>query len=122
MALLGELAPSLAARSTPQDIHGGRASLRCTTRDYLPLAGPVEDIQATLEAGRQQTPTDPVATPGLFLCSGFGSHGITTTPLLADHLASLVAGGISPLEAGNTRLVAPGRFLLRRMKSGDQSL
>ena len=119
LALLETLAPSLTDLSSQQTL-AGRASLRCTTSDYLPLVGPVEDIQASCAEQPQPTPAQPIATPGLFLCSGFGSHGITTSPLLAEHLVSLLTGEISPLNAEHARLIAPGRFLIRTLKSGTQ--
>ena len=121
LALGGTLAPALFGLSG-QEIVGGRASLRCTTRDYLPLVGPVEDIQASCAEKQQHKLAEPIATPGLFLCSGFGSHGISTTPLLAEHLASLLTGEISPLNSEHARLIAPARFLMRRLKSDAQGL
>lgn len=122
MTLLETLAPALLGDLSSEEILGGRASLRCTTSDYLPLVGPVEDIQANYAEKQQPTREKPIATPGLFLCSGFGSHGITTSPLLAEHLVSLLTGEISPLISEHARLIAPGRFLMRSLKSGTQRL
>ncbi len=65
----------------------GRAALRATTPDRLPIAGEV--------------------APGLFVLTGLGSRGFTTAPLLAEHVAALIAGVPSPLPAPLAALVAP---------------
>lgn len=124
LALLSELSPALASSFSESAIAGGRASLRCTTRDYLPLAGPVEDYlksQNTLAGNAGRVSLQPgmlTYEPGLYLCSGLGSHGITTSPLLAEHLASLISGNGLPLSPELRDLVLPGRFLLREMQRG----
>ncbi|MBV9510466.1 MAG: FAD-dependent 5-carboxymethylaminomethyl-2-thiouridine(34) oxidoreductase MnmC, partial [Caulobacteraceae bacterium] len=76
--LLGRLRPALAATLRDQPLDG-RASLRAATPDYLPLAGAVEGAE------------------GLYILSGLGSRGFCTAPLLAEHVAALIAGAPSPL-------------------------
>jgi tRNA 5-methylaminomethyl-2-thiouridine biosynthesis bifunctional protein len=71
---------------------GGRASLRATTVDRLPVAG---------------------AADGLFLLTGFGSRGFSLAPLLAEHVAALAMGAPIPLPADQAELVDPGRFARR---------
>jgi len=73
----------------------GRASVRATTADRLPSAGPAEDA------------------PGLFILTGFGSRGFSLAPLLAEHVAAQVLGAPSPLPGHLADLVAPNRFRLR---------
>ena len=73
----------------------GRAAVRATTPDRLPLAGP------TLDA------------PGLFLLSGFGSRGFSLAPLLAEHVAAEAVGAPSPLPRDLAELVDPARFARR---------
>lgn len=83
-----------------------RASVRATTADSLPLAG---------SAGQ----------PGLYLLCGFGSHGFSFAPVMAEHVAALIAGAPSPLSAESTELIDPDRFrrrLERRGRNFDASL
>jgi tRNA 5-methylaminomethyl-2-thiouridine biosynthesis bifunctional protein len=88
-AALAAVRPALAARLADRPIEG-RASLRATTPDRMPLAGPIE--------------------PGLFILTGLGSRGFTTAPLLAEHVAALMLGMPSPLPADCAALVSPARF------------
>ena len=71
----------------------GRASVRATTPDRMPIAGQL--------------------APGLFALGGLGSRGFTLAPLLAEHVAALALAAPSPLPAQLARIVAPERFALR---------
>jgi tRNA 5-methylaminomethyl-2-thiouridine biosynthesis bifunctional protein len=71
----------------------GRAAVRATTPDRLPLCGALE--------------------PGLFVLGGLGSRGFAVAPLLAEHLAALILGAPSPLPRAFAALVAPDRFRSR---------
>ena len=51
--------------------------------------------------------------PGLYLSSGHGSRGLTSTPLAAEVLASQICGEPIPLSRELQRALAPARFLLR---------
>jgi tRNA 5-methylaminomethyl-2-thiouridine biosynthesis bifunctional protein len=84
--------PTLAGRLAGLRLDG-RAALRATTADRLPLAGSGER--------------------GLLLLTGFGSRGFSLAPLLAEHVAALAVGAPSPLPAGQAGLVDPGRFARR---------
>lgn len=86
--------PALAARIAGLGLEG-RAAVRATTPDHLPLAGGVE------------------GAPGLFLLTGFGSRGFSLAPLLAEHVAAQAAGAVSPLPQDLAALVDPGRFARR---------
>lgn len=76
--------------------HGGptarRAAIRAATPDRLPLAGAVP--------GRE----------GLFVLGGLGSRGFCAAPLLAEHVAALVADRPSPLPRDLARRVDPLRL------------
>jgi len=91
LALAARL-PRLAARLADAPVQG-RASIRATTPDRMPIAGP--------------------ARPGLFLLGGLGSRGFALAPLLAEHVAALALGAPSPLPASLAPIVAPERFALR---------
>ncbi len=68
----------------------GRAAVRATTADQMPLAGQVED--------------------GLYVLTGLGSRGFSTAPLLAEHLAAQICDFPSPLPVDLWPLVDPLRL------------
>ncbi|WP_309646383.1 FAD-dependent oxidoreductase, partial [Phenylobacterium sp.] len=102
-ATLAQALPRLAATLAEAPLEG-RAGIRATTPDHLPLAGPV--------AGRA----------GLFALTGFGSRGFSLAPLLAEHVAALVLGAPSPLPADLASLVDPDRFRARAARRGRNSV
>jgi tRNA 5-methylaminomethyl-2-thiouridine biosynthesis bifunctional protein len=81
--------PVLAERLS-QAALSGRAAVRVTTADHLPLAGSLTD--------------------GLFLLSGLGGRGFCLAPLLAEHVIARVLDIPSPLPRPLSKLVRPGRF------------
>jgi len=98
-AALAEGRPSLAAALADRPLTG-RAALRATTPDRLPIAGPA------------------LSGEGLFVLTGFGSRGFALAPLLAEHVAAQALGAPSPLAADLAELVAPDRFLRRAARRG----
>ncbi|MFV0278622.1 MAG: bifunctional tRNA (5-methylaminomethyl-2-thiouridine)(34)-methyltransferase MnmD/FAD-dependent 5-carboxymethylaminomethyl-2-thiouridine(34) oxidoreductase MnmC [Parahaliea sp.] len=98
----------------------GRVGFRCASPDYLPLAGPVPDLPILLArfAGLRQNARKPIAhygsnMPGLYLNTGHGSRGLTSTPLCAELVASQICGEAPPLPRTLVRALAPARFPLR---------
>ncbi|PIB90661.1 tRNA (5-methylaminomethyl-2-thiouridine)(34)-methyltransferase MnmD [Caulobacter sp. FWC2] len=81
--------PDLASRLTGKTFDG-RAALRATTPDRLPLAGLRDD--------------------GLIVLTGLGSRGFCLAPLLAEHLVARVLGHPSPLPRQLSHLVEARRF------------
>ncbi|MDB5444202.1 MAG: hypothetical protein JWP73_2578, partial [Phenylobacterium sp.] len=100
LATLAEALPALAGRLAGQPLDG-RAAIRATTPDRLPIAGRA-----------------PGAEDGLFWLTGFGSRGFSLGPLLAEHVAALALGAPSPLAADLAELVAPDRFSRRAARRG----
>ncbi|MFA5494912.1 MAG: FAD-dependent 5-carboxymethylaminomethyl-2-thiouridine(34) oxidoreductase MnmC [Porticoccaceae bacterium] len=101
----------------------GRAALRCTTPDYLPIAGPAprlatftEDYQALRRNARADIPLAGTCWPGLWLNCGHGSRGLTYAPLAAELIASLINGEPSPLPRELATALHPGRFIIRDLK------
>ena len=84
--------PALAARLADAPLQG-RAAVRATTADHLPLAGAVPD-----------------APEGLFVLGGLGGRGFCLAPLLAEHLAARILALPSPLPHALAALVEPARF------------
>lgn len=103
LAALRAALPRLAARLEGVPLQG-RAGVRATTPDRLPLAGPAPD-------GRD----------GLFLMTGFGSRGFCLAPLLGEHVAALALGAPSPLPGPLAELVDPRRFQRRAARRGGSS-
>ena len=97
LVTLGEALPQLAARLAGEGLEG-RASLRATSADRLPLAGEVGE--------------------GVFVLAGFGSRGFSLAPLLAEHVAALAMGAPGPLPADQAELVDPRRFARRAARRG----
>jgi len=95
LAILAAALPRFAAGIGAESLEG-RASVRATTPDRLPLAGPA-----------------PGAPAGLFVLTGFGSRGFCHAPLLAEHVATLALAAASPLPAALAELVDPDRFARR---------
>ncbi len=103
-AALTAALPGLAARIADTPLEG-RAAIRASTADRLPLAGAA-----------------PGAEPGLFLLGGFGSRGFSLAPLLAEHVAALALGAPSPLPVALADLVDPIRFRRRAQRRGRNSV
>lgn len=70
----------------------GRAALRATLPDRLPLVGAVD------------------GQPGLYVAAGYASRGVVWAGLLGEALADRMTGQPWPLESGLMRVIAPGRF------------
>jgi tRNA 5-methylaminomethyl-2-thiouridine biosynthesis bifunctional protein len=92
--------PGLAARLAETPLEG-RAAVRATTADHLPLAGAV-----------------PGATAGLWVLGGLGGRGFCLAPLLAEHLTARILGLPSPLPVPLSALVDPARFSSRDQPEG----
>lgn len=98
----------------------GRVAFRCATPDYLPLVGPVPDMEAFLrdyaplrKDARLNLPVAGQTRPGLYLNLGHGSRGLCYTPLSAELLAAHITGEPMPLDAELVQALHPARFLIR---------
>ncbi len=122
IAKLRQLGPHT---SWSNDIVSHWAGVRATTPDYLPVVGAValESDFLNLYAGlrsdskrwiNQEAPY----YPGLYAFAGFGSRGLTTIPLSAEYLASLINNQISLLPRALTQALSPARFLRKNIIRG----
>ena len=100
-----------------------RPGRRCSTPDYLPLAGPVEKnrLTASIYSGyqrnaRQEIRATPDYYPGLYINIAHGSSGLVTTPLLGEYIASLISREPVPLNQDEIGAVLPVRYLIRNLK------
>ncbi|WP_461482623.1 FAD-dependent 5-carboxymethylaminomethyl-2-thiouridine(34) oxidoreductase MnmC1, partial [Porticoccus sp.] len=101
----------------------GRTAFRCTTPDYLPIAGPapqldeyLKDYELLRKNARSHIPVAGSYWPGLYLNCGQGSRGMSYAPLCAELIASELCGEVPPLALELRRAVHPGRFIIRDMK------
>lgn len=74
-------------------IISGRAALRCTTRDRIPLIGELPNF------------------PRLYVSLAHGSHGLITAPMAAKILAHLFMGGPQILPKSVHKKLAPSRII-----------
>lgn len=123
LRLLKNIAPQIYADFIQQPAPDGRAAIRCSGPDYLPLIGPVENREESkkqykdLRRNAGKVITAPgVYEEGLYINVAHGSHGITTTPLAAEYLASLINGEPLPLQNELINSLHPVRFLIRELK------
>ena len=100
LAAVAERLPGLAAHLAEAPAPG-RAAVRATTADRLPIAGALGE--------------------GLFVLGGFGARGFALAPLLAEHVAAAAIGAPSPLPRSLAPLVAPGRFAERAARRGGMA-
>lgn len=124
LARLDSMLPGVGAGLAPDRL-GGRVGFRPVSPDKVPLLG------AVYPAGAQPQGRDLAAVerlPGLFVASGYGARGLVWAPLMAELLASQLAGDPLPLEADLASAVDPARFVARSVnaarkpgnKSGDR--
>ena len=106
-----------------QQSFGGRVAFRASTEDHLPLVGPVPNAEyymqqyADLSHGRPASKY-PLAEyqPGLYINSGHGSRGLTSCPLAAEIIASMINDEPVPVSEGIRIALHPGRFMVRELK------
>jgi len=94
------------------------AGIRAAAPDYLPLVGPVAEVESfnQIYRGLAADSRHYIAGladhyPGLYVMTGFGSRGLTTIPLASELLAGLIH--TEPPTYPNSMLatLSPSRFL-----------
>lgn len=113
---LASLVPGAAAR-----LAGGRAGLRATTADHLPLAGALPaadygDDYGGLAQGRRGAYAPARYQPGRFVLTGLGARGYLTAPLLAETVAAQILGQPVPLPRPLLDALHPGRGVIRAIR------
>ena len=98
----------------------GRVSFRCATPDYLPMVGPVPDVDAFDQKyaalrrnARANSELSGTYLPGLYLNIGYGSRGLCYTPVCAALISSIISGEPPPLPASIIQALNPARFIIR---------
>ncbi len=93
LANLARLESILPGAGVSAEAVSGRASLRATLPDRLPIVGAV---------GGQA---------GLYVAAGYASRGVVWAGLLGEALADQITAQPLPLESDLMRAIAPGRFM-----------
>ncbi|NUW58697.1 bifunctional tRNA (5-methylaminomethyl-2-thiouridine)(34)-methyltransferase MnmD/FAD-dependent 5-carboxymethylaminomethyl-2-thiouridine(34) oxidoreductase MnmC [Cronobacter muytjensii] len=110
------------------DVSAGdaRCSVRCATRDHLPMVGNAPDYAATLsvyaDLSRHTDAPDAVplapALENLFVLGALGSRGLCSAPLAAEILASQMSGEPLPLDGATLAALNPNRLWIRKLLKG----
>ncbi len=106
--------------SLASNIHSGRVGFRCTSPDYLPLAGPApiypafeETYQALSFNAKTVVPSAGPYFSGLYVNIAHGSRGLAYTPLVAELIACTMAGQPLPMSQTMANSLNPARFIIR---------
>ena len=117
---LPELADALAL--DPETSREGRVGFRCQTPDYLPVVGPLPDVDWFCDAYHDLSKgflkrKFPHGTNlnGLLVSCGHGSRGITSSCFSAEIIASYLTGEPQPLDRETLFAIHPARFLIRNI-------
>jgi tRNA 5-methylaminomethyl-2-thiouridine biosynthesis bifunctional protein len=99
---------------------------RCNSNDYLPVSGPVPDLEAfnacyeRLRHDRKRLIDAPCPLePGLAVLTSLGSRGLSAAPLAAEILADQLMGTVPSIPRYLQRAVSPARFAERALKRGE---
>ncbi len=118
--LLQDISPAL--RQEWQQVDGGRAAVRATTPDHLPLVGALPeresfllDYAALRHNAKAVINTSGSYVEGLWLLAGFGGRGLCYIPLAAELLASQLLNQPRPLSRALQQALAPARFVIREL-------
>ncbi|AHE67220.1 bifunctional tRNA (5-methylaminomethyl-2-thiouridine)(34)-methyltransferase MnmD/FAD-dependent 5-carboxymethylaminomethyl-2-thiouridine(34) oxidoreductase MnmC [Legionella oakridgensis] len=105
-----------------KDVINHWSAIRAATPDYLPLVGPVAQPEsfkqhfAALASNAQRwLPFSAACLPGLYVCAGFGSRGLTSIPISAEWLAAMINREPHCLPRKLIQAISPARFLRREI-------
>lgn len=100
----------------------GRAALRSTTPDHLPMVGALPDRDRFLESfstlqynGKKIIGRTGDYIEGLWVFAGFGGRGLCYIPLAAELLASQLLQQPRPVSRDMQMALAPARFIIREL-------
>jgi tRNA 5-methylaminomethyl-2-thiouridine biosynthesis bifunctional protein len=100
----------------------GRASVRCTSPDYTPIAGPICDENFfmnnffELKKNRKwKFQKQAEFIDGLYINIAHGSRGLTSAPLCAELIVAHITGEPLPMPKAQADLLNPNRFLVNKI-------
>lgn len=114
--------PELMNSLPPPSEWKGRASMRCQSADYLPIVGPVADIDsfckdyAGLRDGKVLNYPPLRTQPGLYVSVAHGSRGFSQSLLCAEILAAEICNEPAPVSRRVLSALHPMRFAVRDLK------
>jgi tRNA 5-methylaminomethyl-2-thiouridine biosynthesis bifunctional protein len=98
----------------------GRVAFRCTLPDYLPVVGPLPQVDEMIRdfAPLRKNAKAGITLPGsyydgLYINVGYGARGLAYTPLCAELLAAQINNEILPISQELANALNPARFLIR---------
>ena len=100
----------------------GDTGIRSTTTDYMPIVGPISNKSIFLDELKHINKLNQNEIKGvslikdLYINTGFGSNGFTTSPLCSEILVSYIDGTPMPVSETIRRSISPNRFLYREQK------
>jgi tRNA 5-methylaminomethyl-2-thiouridine biosynthesis bifunctional protein len=95
----------------------GRVGWRASAPDRLPLIGALPMAPPSGDAALPDQPRHWPRVPGLYVCSGFGSRGLTWAPLAGRLIAAWIADAPYPLPADLVDALDPARFATRKVRA-----
>ncbi len=121
ITLLQDISPHLHAQWQNAPLKG-RAALRCTTPDHLPLVGALpnretflHDYAALRHNAKATINNAGNYVEGLWVFTGFGGRGLCYIPLAAELLAAQLLHEPRPLPRDIQQALAPARFVIREL-------
>lgn len=101
-------------------VNSGHAAVRCATRDYIPLAGPVPDAEALQRdfeglSHNKRADIEQLGgiIDGLWVLTGLGSRGLSYAPLCAEWLVANICHEPPPIGLALQKALSPARFIVR---------
>lgn len=114
--------PTVADFIDSKNIMTGRCSVRCTSPDYTPIAGPVCSTShfnkqfAQLKKNKHWRFYEEASfEAGLFVNLGHGSRGLTSAPLCGELIAAQINNDPWPMPKYVANLLSPNRFLVKQI-------
>jgi tRNA 5-methylaminomethyl-2-thiouridine biosynthesis bifunctional protein len=118
----------IADQSWPDDVdisgQNARQAIRCVSRDHLPFVGNLSTL-ASIQAqypdliSQTEDKADKLqVVPNLYAFLGLGSRGLSSAPLLAELLASLMCSDPIPLATDLLTRLHPSRMWIRKLRQG----
>ena len=103
----------------------GRVAFRCAAADYLPLVGPLAEVDSFREQfadlrknARAHIPEPGPYIDGLYLNIAYGSRGFSSAPIGAALLRAYLLNQPYPLPFEVATALHPARFLVRQIARG----
>lgn len=128
LSMISNAASSFARHLPPPNHWNGRVGYRCSTPDYLPIAGPAPVAAAYFEQYAKLRDdknwrfknAPPELHKGLYLNVGHGSKGLITAPLIAEYLASSICSEPLPIPREISQALHPARFIIKSLIKGKK--